>query len=220
MSTVNNQYADDEEDMGRCKRTCKSNKLFHGVDMFVSFMILCCSFVLLAEIRSFAGFLLPTYFAVFACLIFGFAVYTPKWVHTYCPFYCTFFGRGMTYLMLGSVTLAFDHHGFSIATGSIAIVTAFIYFSFCLINKWCNGSKFACTELPVPIIVRGEDDDTERNNQLKQQHSSSESETEIDGMNKTAAERALRALDKEQNIQEHTATESDRALAVMIDPNL
>ena len=132
------------------------NILFHGIDIIVGVLILCDSLVLLANIHSFVGFLLPVYFAIFGCLMFGFTIYVPAMMNLYIPFYFTFTGRGIAFLLLGSMVLVFEH-SFSIATGVITIIAAFVYFIFAIWTKWFSHYDFGCNQLPPPLAQRDAD---------------------------------------------------------------
>ena len=157
MSTVNDTYNDDETDCQFCARNSKcSNKIFHIFDILLGTLILLDSFVLFAEMADFIGFILPVYFMFIGAIIIMLSVCVPKIMNAYCPFYFTFLGRGISYLLLGSVILVFEH-GYSLTVGSMTIIMAFVYFSFAVYTKWFasndNDHKSVCINLPQPFYT-------------------------------------------------------------------
>eukprot|EP00486_Rosalina_sp_Unknown_P002675 CAMPEP_0201574508 /NCGR_PEP_ID=MMETSP0190_2-20130828/19036_1 /ASSEMBLY_ACC=CAM_ASM_000263 /TAXON_ID=37353 /ORGANISM="Rosalina sp." /LENGTH=148 /DNA_ID=CAMNT_0048002829 /DNA_START=341 /DNA_END=787 /DNA_ORIENTATION=+ len=71
-------------------------------------------------------------------------------MNAHAPFYFTFIGRGIAYLLLGSVLLVFGHD-YSIATGAITIIVAFVYFAFSGYTKWCISDSQHLS-LPPPLV--------------------------------------------------------------------
>merc|ERR1712154_42556 len=55
--------------------------------------------VLLTNMDSFISFLLPIYFAVFGCLIILFVLYVPGFMIAMIPFYFSFVGRALLFLL-------------------------------------------------------------------------------------------------------------------------
>lgn len=152
---MNDTYRDDgdETDCQFCAKETKcTNKIFHIFDVLLGFMILLDSFVLFAEMGDFIGFILPVYFMFIGFFIMVLSFWVPKLFNAYCPFYFTFLGRGISYLLLGSVILVFEH-GYSLTVGSMTIIMAFVYFSFAVYAKWfaLDGTKAFCINLPEPI---------------------------------------------------------------------
>lgn len=191
------QYVEDENDIKFFYKTCQhKNKFFIAADMLVGLMVLIGALVLFAQIHNFVGFLLPLYFLTFATGIIWFAVYTPAWLHAYCPFYFTFLGRGITFFLLGSVLLVFEH-GMAVATSVISIIVACVYFIFAALNKWFVAYNLGCDSLPSPIIPRSETDDDlemDRHGEHKavgHKPANSSSDSSVYGTDRTEAQRAL-----------------------------
>jgi len=146
---------DDEEpmDMMRCP-----NIIFHGFDAMVGLLLVIDGLVLLTNMDSFISFLLPIYFAVFGCLIILFVLYVPGFMIAMIPFYFSFVGRALLFLLIGSVVLVFPDFLSSI-TAAWTIITAFIYLLFSI---WINFACFSCVglvyflpnSLPPPYFQR------------------------------------------------------------------
>ena len=95
-----------------------SNLVFHAFDFVVGVLITINSVVLITQTTSFARFFLPLYFTVAGGLIVTFTVYAHPMMYRSLIFYFSFVGRGLTFLFIGSVFLAFNDD-FSTATGLI-----------------------------------------------------------------------------------------------------
>eukprot|EP00483_Globobulimina_turgida_P009784 UN09803 len=145
-----NKYKDEETECqfffntGHC-----CNKIFHAFDLIVAGFMVMDSFFLLTEIGSFVGFLLPMYFAIFGILICLFVVYVPAVISASMPFYFTFTGRGILFLLVGSVIFVFNDE-LSVMTGIIVWVVAFTYLTLAICNKFCTKCDFGIA-LPQPL---------------------------------------------------------------------
>eukprot|EP01083_Nonionella_stella_P278765 948040_1 len=126
-----------------------SNVIFYGLDTIVGVLVIVDSVLLLTVVNSFVGFFLPIYFLVFGLIILLFVFYAPPQLYASLFFYSYFIGRGLTFLFIGSVILVFGDD-FSLATGIITIIVAFVYLIFSIWTKFC---KLGCF-LPPPVAQR------------------------------------------------------------------
>lgn len=126
-----------------------SNLVFHAFDFVVGALVTINAIVLLFQTRSLAGFILPLYFTVAGIIIVAFTMYAHPKLYAALIFYFSFIGRGLTFLFIGTVFLAFNDD-FSTATGVITIIVAFVYLIFSIWTKFC---KLYCP-LPPPFTQR------------------------------------------------------------------
>jgi len=158
------QYKDGETECEFFVNTCHcSNQFFHSFDVMVGSLIVCDAFYLLTQIDSFIGFLLPLYFVIFGCLICMFVLYVPAIINAVAPFYFSFLGRGILFLLIGSVVFVFEDE-FSVITGVITWFVAFMYIFISIWIRYCSKYDFQLA-LPPPITQK---DDPQIKAQYKQ----------------------------------------------------
>lgn len=193
---ADDQYDDKETECEFFVNTCRcGNNFFHSLDVMVGSLIVCDAFYLLTQIDSFIGFLLPLYFAVFGCLICIFVLYVPAIVNMLLPFYFMFIGRGIIFLLLGSVVLVFEDE-FSVITGVITWIVAFTYILISLWTQWCTRYDFGFA-LPPPITQR--EDDYYAKKYAKDK-----------GSNKKPREKIIGPIGNQSNNANHTESSSER----------
>mmetsp|Transcript_94062 Transcript_94062/g.115162 ORF Transcript_94062/g.115162 Transcript_94062/m.115162 type:complete len:159 (-) Transcript_94062:53-529(-) len=130
---------------------CGGNLIFNVIDLCVGILLTVFGFINFRGF-SFESIVVPVYIIVFGLIICVMAFYIPTKLGIMIPFYLSYFGRGLTFLFLGCLSLGSIYNGnalqFSVFVGVFLCIIAVLY----LLMFFLTYFKCIPCSLPPPFL--------------------------------------------------------------------